>query len=289
MTLKPLDHSFALRSGLSSRPPKQVARDEFRIELEEELDKRLRVYPGHVAKGMMKQQESDHHIAVWRALLDDRARADAAIAQLLGQHPPAHEPAPYAFDWDTRVRELRRELALRRAAYPKWIASPTNPLTAADATKKLERLDAIHHDYWIGLFAFSPSEIDPADDPARFAWIARDHRLSHRAGWDAAVAEGGAAEHAACIHASHWRAIEKLARHVAEGGEPFRLLAGADLIAIATTSTRAVDQALDDWQAGTIEEPLIGHLSALASWLRRLAPGPVAIDAAQPTEERKAA
>lgn len=184
MTARPLERDFPLRSPLSVRLPIDVPRDELLLELEEEMDKRRRVYPGFVDRQTMTQDQANHHLAVWQALIDDHRRIDAMgdIYQRVGMGPQlrTHNDPPWRGTWDGRVRELRRELALRRTTYPKWIASPTNPLTQADARQKLERLDAIHHRYWCGLEHFiAPLPVEYPDDAAALAQLDSAAYLAH--------------------------------------------------------------------------------------------------------------
>ena len=184
MTARPLDPAFPIQSDLSLRAPIDVPEDEQLLELEEEMEKRQRVYPGFVERQMMDGEDARRHIAIWQALIDDhhRNRHFIAALQAQGMTPAvklANDP-PWRGNWPDRVRELRRELALRRAAYPKWIANPTNPLTEADARRKMERLDAIHHRYWIGLEHFNPP-IAAAfpDDAAQLAALDAAAYLAH--------------------------------------------------------------------------------------------------------------
>jgi len=185
MTARELERDFPLRSALAVRAPIDVPEDEQLLELEDELAKRRRVYPGFVERGTMTEEQASHHINVWQALIDDHRRTAAKVAhwQRHGFERPAtrlmNDP-PWRGTWDGRIRELRRELALRRTAYPKWIANPTNPLTEAEARRKLERLDAIHHRYWIGLEHFIPPL--PAahpDEAAQLATLSAADYLRH--------------------------------------------------------------------------------------------------------------
>lgn len=161
MTARPLERDFPLRSPLSLRAPIDVPEDEQLLELEEEMAKRRRVYPGFVERQTMTEEQASHHINVWQAIIDDHRRTAAKIAYwqrhgFEGGATKLMNDPPWRGTWDGRIRELRRELALRRTAYPKWIANPTNPLTEADARRKLERLDALHYRYWSGLEHFIP-------------------------------------------------------------------------------------------------------------------------------------
>lgn len=227
--------AFPLASDLSRRPVTAIDEAELRVELAAELDRRLQFYPGRVLKQMMRQDEAHRFIAIWRALIDDAADGNRA----------------YTFDWETRVRELRRELALRRAAYPRWVASPSNPLTADEAASRLERLDALHAHYWLGLRGFAAPGIDAT--PARLSWAA-----AHRAGLaeDAAAARAAMGDVDGQIDhrrtASHWHGIAALIDHVAGGAPWYRIATTDQLATLATTTAQARAQALADLDAGAI-------------------------------------
>lgn len=188
MTARELARDFPLRSALSRRAPDQVPPDEQLLELDEEMARRRRVYPGFVDRGTMAAEEAERHLAVWQAIIDDYRRGIALDRlQHAGRQAEArlHNDPPWRFTWDMRVRELRRELALRRTAYPKWIANPTNPLTAQDAQRKLERLDAVHNGYWTWLQHFhaplAATHPDVAALPAREKLA---HPVMQRQMWD---------------------------------------------------------------------------------------------------------
>jgi hypothetical protein len=125
------------------RHPATVPWDEQRAELAAELERRRRLYPRSVERQTMTPETMHHEIAVFAAMLHDYDRAP-------------DRPRPFELDWRTRIIALRRELTLRRTAYPKWVASPSNPLTEADARQRLERLDAVYHRYWRWLLCFDP-------------------------------------------------------------------------------------------------------------------------------------
>lgn len=137
--LKPLDFGFALMSGLSVRPPHRVAPDEWLLEIDEELDRRRRAYPMFVAEKRMKEEDAARHIAVLLAIRSD-----------LAGHWNRSE------SWDVKVRELRRELALRRNAYPSQIER--RRLRPAEAVMRMERMEAVHWRYWIALDFFDCGE-----------------------------------------------------------------------------------------------------------------------------------
>ncbi len=295
MTVRPLDHDFALRSALSRRGPREVDHDEHLLELTEELDRRLHIYPALVAKGSLRQEDGDQHIAVWRTLIDDHHRAAGWDARIYGRAPVA--VGPWRFDWPTRIRELRRELALRRAAYPKWIASATNPLTAGDAARKLERLDAIHYRYWADLFCFSPPGVPRDADPARAAWAAHCERRRMADTWRQAIAHAAIAPRIGDSGPFDWgRARERIWRVMELAA---RQCAGLDLPAdyaglappnhttweiLRAEARRRADEALDQVDAGTLPQAVLGQLEQLARWrwpYHQAAPAAI--------EERKAA
>lgn len=269
MTLKPLiGDAFPLASVGAAQAPHMVERGDMLIELDEELDKRLRVYPAQVARGTMTQDASDRHLALWRAIVADHHRGEAAIARLM-RRPYAIDAAPLALDWDGKVRELRRELAMRRNAYPKWIASPTNPLTAPAAARKLAAIDAVHWRYWMELYCFSDAPRET--DLRRHAHAAEREADVERDAWAAARAEGGAAAALANRLASHWSAIAALGWHIVNGGDAYTAFAESDLARLASTANGRL-QLLVDGPADPRADARIAQLAPLCRLLDRLAP-----------------
>ncbi|HEV2747524.1 MAG TPA: hypothetical protein VGW34_09535 [Allosphingosinicella sp.] len=134
MTARPLGFDFPLMSELSRRPPWQVGGDEQLRELDEEIAHRRDFYPRLAARGAMSIDEGARHIAI---LLAIRADVDGG--------------ADRAETWETKVRELRRELGLRRGAWPRKVAKPGDPLDEATARARMERLEAVHWRYWVRL------------------------------------------------------------------------------------------------------------------------------------------
>ncbi|MDP9412692.1 MAG: hypothetical protein M3Q08_01070 [Pseudomonadota bacterium] len=131
MTLQPLGFDFPLMSGLSRRPPYKVEPDEYLLEIDAELERRRRAYPMFVQERRMKPEEAERHIAILLAI-----RADfkgTGTSSDIG--------------WDAKIRELRRELALRRHTYPRQIGS--RRLNEAEAAQRMERLEGVHWRYWI--------------------------------------------------------------------------------------------------------------------------------------------
>lgn len=168
MTLAPLGFDFPLMSPLSTRPPHAVPREEMLIELDEELNARAHSYPLLVAQRRMKEEEARRHIAVLAAVRDDLA-------------DPAAPAGRDGFPWDAKVRELRRELAIRRNAWPQAIRA--RRLGAAEAARRMERLEAVHFAYFV--------DLDHADD-ASFPGSPPPHRLPCDARFGA-------------LRAHHWR------------------------------------------------------------------------------------
>ncbi|GAM00741.1 hypothetical protein [Sphingomonas parapaucimobilis] len=269
MTLRPLTDDFAMRSADTTTPPHLVDRRAMLVELEEELDKRIRVYPGHVERRLMSREDAEHHIVVWRAIIADFHRDEAAAARRDG-HGYAIDPAPYTHDFDARVRELRRELATRRNAYPKWIASPANPLTAETATRKLTRLDAVHWRYWMHLFAFDERG-DPLD-LTRLAHAAEREMLNRAAAWRDASARGGIPAAIAARWRNHWQVIVLLLREVRDGTPAWELVRPTDMPRLAATAWGVLDHYLT---LGTAGDPAatarVAQLEPLFCWLDRLA------------------
>ncbi|MEA3053514.1 MAG: hypothetical protein QOG72_2417 [Sphingomonadales bacterium] len=165
MTLKPLDFDFSLMSDLSVRPPHSVPEEEMLAEVEQTLADRSVFYRRQVERGKMRVDEAERHIALL---------ADVA-ADLRGR--PAGEPA--AFAWEAKVRELRREIAIRRNRWPKRIDSHVDPLDRATAARRLEQLDSVHFHYWVR-FAFADDLVAGLEPPH---FLASDGRRGVLRGW----------------------------------------------------------------------------------------------------------
>lgn len=171
MTVRDIAHDFPCRSTLAQRAPGDVPFAEMQRELADERTHRAAAYPAMIAKQTMTRADAARHVAIWRAIEADFTAA-AAHQDRPGSAQARAASAGNTITWADKLRELRRELALRRNAYPKWIARAAATLTAAEAARKLEALDAIHWCYWHRLFAFTPAGEDPARDLARLHWIA---------------------------------------------------------------------------------------------------------------------
>lgn len=160
MTANPLAFDFPLMSPLSVRPPHAVPREEMLAEVEQELVDRRGFYQRMVDREKMSAAEAERHIALLDAVRADLAGDDGGMA---------------TWGWTDKVRELRRELAIRRAAWPKRIAKPGDPLDQATAVRRMERLDAVHFLYWIELFACDawqagPTLADTLDQVRAWTW-----------------------------------------------------------------------------------------------------------------------
>ena len=237
-----LDFAFPLQSDLSRRAPQTVPLEEQRIGLEGELNRRLRLYPGYVARHTMEQADADRQIAILRALIVDVRHAEWIDAGRRSPKPPAPTPAT-SWSWEDRVRELRRDIAIRRNAYPRWIASATNPLTADDAAAALEWLDAVHYRYWAQLDCFSGT-CPPVDDHARVAWIAAAERDYRKQEWNAALGAGGVRRRRlAWRDRTNWQVIGLLAERLLQRREPLCDIAGQTTLDQLLAHSRRVYEA----------------------------------------------
>lgn len=153
MTLRPLAFDFPLMSDLSTRPPHSVPEEEMLAEVEQELADRDGFYRRQVAKQTMTADDAERHIA-----------ALAAVAADLGGAAAKGGLGAAGIAWDSKVRELRREIAIRRNRWPKRVDSPADPLDRATAGRRMERLDAVHFHYWVRL-AFADDLVAGFDPP----------------------------------------------------------------------------------------------------------------------------
>ncbi|MDX3886322.1 MAG: hypothetical protein QHC65_18020 [Sphingomonas sp.] len=162
MTLQPLDFRFALTTPprdmgtdkdplrLSVRPLHTIPLDEMLAELRHESARRHDLYPRWIQAGRIGRDEANHHIALLEQILDDMTEADPAAGwpardqfRRMKQERRSRSP----FTWDQKVRELRREIDVRRNAWPSQIAGGRRPVIEARAS--MERMEAIHWRYWI--------------------------------------------------------------------------------------------------------------------------------------------
>lgn len=153
----PPGFGFPLMSPLAERAPHALPPDELVAEIEAELDYRRTVYGRQVNRNAMAPADALARIETIEAIRDDlRFVYDNATGTWPGLR----------VDWTTKVRELRRELAIRRGSWPRRVANPADPLDQPTAALRLERLDAVHYRYWMDLFA-SDDEFT-GDRQARF-------------------------------------------------------------------------------------------------------------------------
>ncbi|HEY0149888.1 MAG TPA: hypothetical protein VGB70_12905 [Allosphingosinicella sp.] len=132
----PLTFDFPMMSPLSQRPPFAVPAGEYLLELDEELAVRARSYPVFIEQRRMTGREAERHVLLLQAI-----RADIA-----GAAPPGGHPLPF----EAKVRELRRELAIRRNAWPGQVEA--RRMDGTQAARRMERLEAVHWRYWIDMF-----------------------------------------------------------------------------------------------------------------------------------------
>lgn len=257
-----LDPDFPIRSPLSVRGPADVPVAEQVAELRAELETRLTYYPRRVEKAAMSADAMARHLATWRAIIADHA----------DDFPP-----DAAISWDMKVRELRRELDYRRAVYPKWIARAGHPLSATEATRKLECLDAIHWRYWADMFGAVPAGMDPRTWPPRMAHLARIEAA--RARRHAARKPADAAADRAS--AARWDTIAALATRAAGMPSDWNPV-WPEAVPLSAHVAAQLDQAMT---ASTPSNARIGALLDLDRWLLRLA----AHAADTPQEQRTAA
>lgn len=134
---------FPLMSELSQRPPHAIPHDEVMDELNQELEWRRAVYPRQVERKTMTKPEADLHIDILAAIRDDLNHVYHVARQTwVGQR----------HGWATKVAELRRELAIRRGAWPRRIANVADPMSSGVAVRRMEALEALHFKYWMELF-----------------------------------------------------------------------------------------------------------------------------------------
>lgn len=261
MTERRLTDDFAMRSPLAERQPHRVPMAEVVAEVTREVHRRREAYPIMVQRGSLDQAEARRHQAILAAIQADLAR----VFEPAGTLPLASDDDPAPIGWGAKVRELRRELAIRRAAYPKWVASATNPLTEADARIRLEAFDAAHYLYWHQLFAFGgpvkfAERIDAALAGDRAA-LARIYFLAERGADRArgpAWRDHGDEADGAVDPGAAWAAAAELAKGVAHGTHPLEVFAAAPLARIA----RALRQQREGFLARNVPPLLAAQVEA---------------------------
>lgn len=109
--------------------------DTMREEASAELDERTRLYPALIRKGRLARDVADRELRVWRSIVDELTPG----ALVRGR---AHAT------WTEQVHALRREIALRRTLYPRWIEA--RRLDADLAARRLAIVESIHDMWWHG-------------------------------------------------------------------------------------------------------------------------------------------
>ncbi|ARS27643.1 hypothetical protein [Sphingomonas sp. KC8] len=172
---RPLDFTFPLTTPprdrgpdkdplrLSVRPLHTIGIDEMLAELRRTCEYRHQLYPRSVETGRMTRDEMLHHIALIEQILDDMTPAVPDLPwpeQLRFDQEKQDRRKRSGFLWPDKVRELRREIALRRNAWPKAIADGRR--NVIEARTAMERLEAVHWRYWIACDHFEPADTHDA-------------------------------------------------------------------------------------------------------------------------------
>lgn len=182
MTAHPLDFTFPAMSApvardgaeavpLSARAPHTVPLDEIALGLEAEHDRRRQQYPRLVERRRLAAEEAERHQAILRQIIDDLTPLPADIPPLAHARRAEEQRArrsASAFRWADKVRELRRDLAIRRNTWPRRIAE--GRAFTRDDRAIIEALEAAHWRYWIRLDHWDAGDAaDPAPTDPRAA------------------------------------------------------------------------------------------------------------------------
>lgn len=135
------DADFALHCDLTAdffdRLAGGIDRADLVAEIEVELVYRRATYPKRIELGRIDPDQADRQIAIMGEIRDQLP------------HPGNnHAEGDADFTWSDKVRELRREITMRRLLYPGWIADPKSPLTRETAILRLARIEYVHELYW---------------------------------------------------------------------------------------------------------------------------------------------
>jgi hypothetical protein len=172
------DH-VPLMSDMSERPPWSITTDEIEAEVDELLAWRRAIYPRAVERGEMIEGKAEHHIDIIDAIRDDlMIRYDPATECWFGRRWP----------WQVKVAEIRRELEQRRTSWPKRIADPADPFTAATAQQRMEAWEGLHFRYWMELHGADREFTGTSDVRSRLIKAAHRRRIAWYRG---ALARGG--------------------------------------------------------------------------------------------------
>lgn len=188
--MTPLDFTFTPMSATSHRAPWSIDLDEQEAELRDELADRRDLYPALVAKGRgLTQEDADRHILVWDEIVADCTVIPADVpadrwGRLTAEARRRRLEARIL--WEEKVREIRREIAIRRRSYAGKVEK--GRMLAGIAHEKIERLEAVHWRYWITGFVWSDCLQDRA--PADVARLFRDFEVP-RIEWHIAAIDAG--------------------------------------------------------------------------------------------------
>ncbi len=169
---KPLAYDFPNTSP-TSRAPFEVPLNKRIAEVRRELDQRRRHYPQFVIRGRMTELEADLETRMMATVLEDlealQRREETGIWAMPGMGDQVPEPIAVHEAWERKIRSLRREIQIRRNTYPRKVEQ--GRMTADDARKWLERLEAVHWMYWIDCFCMVPPPPRDVPDEERRAAI----------------------------------------------------------------------------------------------------------------------
>ncbi|MEV4934387.1 hypothetical protein [Sphingobium sp. LSP13-1-1.1] len=200
-----IDYLFPCLSP-ESADPQSIPTRLLREELERELHQRRASYPGRVDKGRMHAHDAEQGINLMRGLVEHYRRVEAMDAWYEGRDTPQGEAlwqahlkqdaiagqALQPFRWSEVVCALQREIILRRRYYPQWIAGGT--LEPIRARHQIERIEAVHFHWWVGMANFMPDHLHHKQDAMRKPGPEREEFQrccrEHRARFDYAAGRG---------------------------------------------------------------------------------------------------
>ena len=162
-----------------SADPQTIPTRLLREELERELHQRRSSYPSRVDKGRMRPYDAERGIDIMRGLVEDRKTCEALdlwyeqqdtpqgddLWNALNRQEAIADAALQSFRWSEVIIALQREILLRRKYYPQWIAGGT--LEPLRARHQLERIEAVHYYWWVGMHRFMPDHLHNKQDAMR--------------------------------------------------------------------------------------------------------------------------
>lgn len=155
---KPLANDFTLLSP-GARHPNEIYLAKQLAEIRRELDYRRRFYGDWVNKGRLTELAKAHEIAMFEEIEHDFVALQRLDETGIWSDPGSgDEPLDIAAvhdAWQAKVRALRREIMLRRNTYRKRVDQ--GRMSPEDATKHLERIEAVHWRYWMDGFRIVPA------------------------------------------------------------------------------------------------------------------------------------